>query len=154
MVPSARLAWLHPPPPGETVSALFILCTCLAWGMAVFVCPGKQPGAGLLTTPAPPHPRMQGVGGCISEPGQGVPAKGPQVAHFQTHFSPRCSDSSQPGALLCLTWGAPAFPSWCQEVPSQHPSVLGPFSSPAPHSHTDPASTYLISFSFISLLSG
>ena len=49
--------------------------------------------------------------------------------------------------------GAPAFPNWCQGVPSQHPSMLGPFSSPPPHSHTDTASTYLIIFSFISLLS-
>ena len=85
---SVRAASSAAPPresthPWESVSALLILCTCLAWGMAVSLCPGKQPGAGLPATPA--APQMQGGD---PEPGHGVLAQGPLVAHFQTHFSP------------------------------------------------------------------
>lgn len=64
MVQSARPARSTPP---ESVLALLIWCTCLAWEMTVSLCPGKQPRAGLPATPAtPPKPV-----GCISEPGWG-----------------------------------------------------------------------------------
>ena len=152
MVPSARLAWLHPPR-GDCVGLIHPVYLSGLGNGCVRV-PRKTAWSGSShhpCTPPPPNAGCRGVHLRARPRGPGQRAPG---CSLSDPFSPRCSDSSQPGALLCLTWGAPAFPSWCQEVPSQHPSVLGPFSSPAPHSHTDPASIYLISFSFISLLSG
>lgn len=66
MVQSARPAHSTPP---ESVLALLIWCTCLAWEMTMSLCPRKQPRAGLPAAPAAPPSR--GVG-CISEPSWGV----------------------------------------------------------------------------------
>lgn len=133
MVPSARLAWLHPP--GETVSALFILCTCLAWGMAVFVCPGKQPGAGLLTTPAPPHPQMQGVGGAYQSPAKGSRPKGPRLLTFRPIFLP---DVQSPLSLelFCVSHrGLLHFPAGVKGYPPSTPACWDP-AAPPPLTHT------------------
>ena len=133
------------------MSALLILCTCLAWGMAVFVCPGKQPGAGLLTTPAPPSPKCRVGGRASPSPAKGSRPKGPRLLTFKPIFLP---DIQSPLSLelFCVS-GLLHFLAGVKGVLSQHPGMLGPFGSPSPHSHTDPSSTYLISFSLISLRS-
>lgn len=103
--------------PRESVSALLILCTCLAWETAASTCPGKQPGAGAPGCPCGPPNPAEGIWGSARGP-RAACAQGPSsILAFEIFSASICP---RPQA------GCPVFPRQRYGVSCLYPSREAP----------------------------
>lgn len=94
----SALGWLAAHP-RESVSALLILCTCLAWETAASPCPDKKKKS-LSGAPATPVGLPTQRWACGSRPGGG-----PRLLVFRASFPSWHSRSSQPASVPDLKPG-------------------------------------------------
>lgn len=148
MVPSARLAWLHPPP--GRLCRPYSSCVPVWPGEWLCSCAQENSLERVFSPPLhPPTPECRVSGGASQSPAKGSRPKGPRLLTFRPIFLP---DVQTPLSLelFCVSHGGLLhFPAGVKRYPPSTPACWDP-SAPPPLTHTQipPASISSVSHSF------